>query len=246
MEFSSTRLRGDATRLHATQPWKQTYTGMKFDLLDPRPEQVRLMDIGVHLSRTPRFNGATTVESWNVAQHSLLVRDILLQLYPDAGPIVQIYALLHDAHEAYTGDITTPMKMAIRAVLRSAGRSDDPVEILQHRIQKAVHRHFRLPEMASVSIMERVHRADMHALSCEKEAFMGPSPDSWGNLAPVIRGAVPKPLGAEDSAILFIRAVRECLEALGLLIFCEVDDQCSVLVAEMEGAKCERGNRELA
>jgi 5'-deoxynucleotidase YfbR-like HD superfamily hydrolase len=66
-----------------------------------------LQDIAVALSRMPRFSGMT-VEPWSVLQHSLFVmrmaeRDRL-------SPEARIAALLHDAHESLTSDISTHFK----------------------------------------------------------------------------------------------------------------------------------------
>src|SRR3546814_5392048 len=64
-----------------------------------------------HLSLINRFNGATIEgRDWSVAAHSLLVE----VLVGDAS--IYGYALVHDAHEAWVQDITSPMKGLIKAV----------------------------------------------------------------------------------------------------------------------------------
>lgn len=69
--------------------------------------RVSLIDIVVHLGRTRRFGGFGSQE-WTVLHHSMLVA----LLWQAAGYPVEklVYALLHDAHEAYTGDIPRPVK----------------------------------------------------------------------------------------------------------------------------------------
>lgn len=86
-------------------PWIPTRSGGKVCLHFPLPEQIHIEDIAGALSKIPRFNGHTT-ELYSVAQHSVLV-SLYLRNEPDPIPMA---ALLHDAHEAYFGDITTPVK----------------------------------------------------------------------------------------------------------------------------------------
>lgn len=77
-----------------------THCGKTLDPLDPRPELIMAHDIAVALSRQARFNGHT-VEFYSVAQHSVLVSQYTR--CPLSG-------LLHDAAEAYIGDMIRPMK----------------------------------------------------------------------------------------------------------------------------------------
>ena len=74
------------------------------------PADVCITDIAHALSLICRFGGHTT-EHYSVAQHSLLVARILSVM--DASPAVQVAGLMHDAHEAYIGDIPTPIKDAL-------------------------------------------------------------------------------------------------------------------------------------
>ena len=79
------------------------YSGGTFDILNPRPEDVRIEDIAHALSQQCRFTGHTR-SFYSVAQHS-----VLASLY--VGPSSDsLWALLHDSSEAYTGDLNRPMK----------------------------------------------------------------------------------------------------------------------------------------
>lgn len=92
----------------------QTHSRGRVDLVHPDASQIRLHDIAEHLSRIGRFNGAVIVDNYSVAQHSSMCAFAARILNADTGTCMM--ALLHDAHEAYMGDITTPMKEAIRYV----------------------------------------------------------------------------------------------------------------------------------
>lgn len=74
--------------------------------------QVSLLDVVVQLGRTRRFGGVGSLE-WTVLHHSMLVALVWVK----AGyPLAELhFALLHDAHEAYTGDIPGPVKAALYA-----------------------------------------------------------------------------------------------------------------------------------
>ncbi len=81
-----------------------TYTGKQFYPLDPRPEDVCLEDIAHSLSNLCRFTGHTDTDRfYSVAQHSVICSTIV-------APEAALLALLHDAAEAYLGDISRPLK----------------------------------------------------------------------------------------------------------------------------------------
>jgi hypothetical protein len=69
--------------------------------------EVTLRTIVLHLSKVCRFAGATSA-FYSVAQHSLLVEELMLRAHH--APMLRYKALLHDAHEAFTGDIPTPLQ----------------------------------------------------------------------------------------------------------------------------------------
>src|SRR6185295_13075391 len=84
-----------------------TFTGAHFDYSNPGPFRIR--DIAHSLSYTARFRGHTRF-FYSVAQHSLMVSWMLE--VRGQSEYVQLCGLLHDAHEAYTGDVPTPLEWA--------------------------------------------------------------------------------------------------------------------------------------
>jgi 5'-deoxynucleotidase YfbR-like HD superfamily hydrolase len=85
--------------------WIQTFTGRKFDLLRPGLEDIDIEDIAHAASMLCRFNGHIRV-FYSVAQHSVHVSQHLDHLHPKGG----LQGLLHDAAEAYVGDMVRPLK----------------------------------------------------------------------------------------------------------------------------------------
>jgi hypothetical protein len=92
-----------------------TATGVLFDLQRPKPSMVKLEDIAISLSRLSRYNGATT-RDYCVAEHALLVVEILERSFGNTDAMVLRAALHHDSEEAYTGDITRPVQDLISLV----------------------------------------------------------------------------------------------------------------------------------
>jgi hypothetical protein len=80
----------------------QTATGRKFWPLDPCPNEVCIEDIAHALSMLCRFGGHC-LRFYSVAEHSVLLAR--------AAPVpYKLWALLHDAAEAYVTDVIRPVK----------------------------------------------------------------------------------------------------------------------------------------
>jgi hypothetical protein len=145
------------------------------DLLDPRPSVVQLEDIGNALASLARFTGHTRGRvSYTVAQHSVLVARALPRE-------LQLIGLLHDAHEAYVGDATSPLKRAMRKINEGMSTAYD---ILEAGWQAAVFRRF---ELGITEVPPEVKRADLEALITEQRDLMGggqswiPGVEPWRN-----------------------------------------------------------------
>lgn len=86
--------------------WLQTYTGKAFWPLDPRPEDVDIMDIAHSLAMQCRFNGRCK-QFYSVAEHSIITAKF-------CSPENRLWGLLHDASEAYVSDVPRPLKPFIK------------------------------------------------------------------------------------------------------------------------------------
>jgi hypothetical protein len=80
----------------------RTFTGKVFDLKILDPDSICIEDIAHSLAYTPRFGGHLPLP-YSVAQHSVHVME-------QCSPDLQLAALLHDASEAYIGDMPSPFK----------------------------------------------------------------------------------------------------------------------------------------
>ena len=88
-----------------------TASGVRLDLDDPRPENIRIEDVAGGLSKVCRF-AAQAREYYSVAQHALLVRRLVVE---SGHSELALAALHHDSHEAYLCDIPKPLKEKISA-----------------------------------------------------------------------------------------------------------------------------------
>lgn len=86
-----------------------TQSGVQFDLEHPEKTEIRIRDIAHSLARLCRFNGHT-INLYSVAQHSVHVSELVALTNPEFA----LDALLHDAHEAYLGDLCGPIKKFLR------------------------------------------------------------------------------------------------------------------------------------
>lgn len=95
----------------------ETFSGRLVDVMALRPGDVDLLDIAVSLSRQCRFNGHCRF-FYSVAQHSVLCSHAPLPVGAgEDSAAARMALLLHDAGEAYLGDITRPIKHLCPALI---------------------------------------------------------------------------------------------------------------------------------
>ena len=145
--------------------WIQTYTGLRLDLLDPDPATINLDDIAHALALQCRFNGHCR-EFYSVAEHSVRVARIL----PER---LRAWGLMHDATEAYIGDIVRPLR-------RAAGL--ECLDEIETDVLAAVAVRFGLPLLGDVPFAdyEAIRHADDILLATEARDLMAPPPEDWG------------------------------------------------------------------
>ncbi len=102
--------------------WIQSFTGKRIELANPDSSQICIEDIAHALSRICRYTGHTK-RTYVVSEHSVWVSRRAVQLFDQnrgldfpsawrAAMRIEIarYGLLHDATEAYLGDVSRPLK----------------------------------------------------------------------------------------------------------------------------------------
>jgi 5'-deoxynucleotidase YfbR-like HD superfamily hydrolase len=125
-----------------------TTSGKYLDILDPQPEMIDIEDIATGLCHQPRWAGQMPA-FYSVASHSIHV----LQMVPEE---YRLEALLHDATEAYIGDMPKPFKKHMPGF-----------QMLEARLDQVIRRKFGLPTVQSKVVKE----ADLKALEFEWTHF---------------------------------------------------------------------------
>lgn len=114
-----------------------TVSGRFFDLLAPEEYEYDIDEIAVALSNLCRYTGHVN-RFYSVAEHSVLVS----RLVPDN---LSLCGLLHDASEAFVGDVSSPLKKLL-----------PEYKAIEDRIQTAIASHFNL----EYPFPEAIHEAD--------------------------------------------------------------------------------------
>lgn len=151
--------------------WIQTFTGRQFWPLNPRAEDIDIRDIAHALSNICRFTGHTRW-FYSVAQHSVIAS------HHCEDPM---WALLHDASEAYLCDIARPLK---RSPEFSAYRN------AESRMMQVIAERFVLPWPEPAFIKQ----IDLVMLATERRDLMPHPPRPWlsiENVKPLAQGIQP-------------------------------------------------------
>lgn len=157
-------------------------SGRRLDLLDPSPLDIEISDIAHGLARVARWNGQTVGEhAFSVAQHCLVVEDIVGILQPDLDPRWRLAALLHDAPEYVIGDMISPFKTALGL----------DYKVFEARLEHAIHIRFGLPPHLPESIKALIKKADRASAFFEATQLAGFAPDEAVTLfGPPTRGRI--------------------------------------------------------
>lgn len=148
--------------------WIQTFMGKKFHPLDPRPEDVDVRDIAHALANLCRFTGHTKT-FYSVAQHCVIAS---LHVSAEAA----LPALLHDAAEAYMGDIARPWKRYLFAGDDLNGLTK--LKDLEYALLDVIFFALGCPSR-SLPIWGEVDRVDSLMLVTEARDFMAPLVEGW-------------------------------------------------------------------
>jgi hypothetical protein len=195
--------------------WLLTATGATVDLEWMSHSSISLLDIAHHLAQINRFTGACS-RPYSVAEHSLLVVEIMERDLAIRSPHALLAGLLHDAHEAYTQDLSTPMKRVL-----GPGWA-----ITEERIARAVRERFCV-STARAGARGDIHRADLIALATERAQLLPPGGPEWASLeghppATWVRLADRAGMGWADWRQAYIDKFAELNYARNLLLECAI------------------------
>lgn len=166
------------------------WTGSRYICgIAPRPEDVSVWDVCRNLSRIRRYSGAT-IAPFTVGQHTLLGLHYARQ--HGEPPAILAHFLLHDAPEAYIGDVPAPVK-----------RSLPGYQEREARFLSAIYATCGAPDPTPAQAAV-VAEYDMLACASEKAVLISPAAGPWEGM--------PEPLAVPD-AILHApeEAVRRAL-----------------------------------
>jgi hypothetical protein len=138
-----------------TGPSIMLASGNWFDLLDPWNSVFSIADIAHALSNICRYSGQCS-SFYSVAEHSLHVSNVVEEF--------QLEALLHDATEAFLGDITRPLKQLL-----------PQYKEIEASVEDAIFARFGL-DTSSKAV---VKAADLRVLAAEQSQVMPVGTDYW-------------------------------------------------------------------
>jgi 5'-deoxynucleotidase YfbR-like HD superfamily hydrolase len=139
-------------------------SGRRLDLIDPSPMDIEIEDIAHGLARVARWNGQTLGEhAFSVAQHSVVVEEVVAHLQPQVPPRWRLAALLHDASEYVIGDMISPFKAALGLDYRT----------FEARLEAAIHIRFGLPAQPPAEIKALIKAADRASAFFEATQLAG-------------------------------------------------------------------------
>lgn len=145
----------------------QTYSTNTYDFVENNPEDINILDIANALAQIPRFSGHLK-RPLSVAQHCLTLVAMLGRGGCDKE--TQLKGLLHDAHEAYVGDDSSPYKKYLK----------DHHGIDMNEIHEPIIRAIGLKFEVDLFDMPRIVKVyDNHLKKLEAEALFDRIANNW-------------------------------------------------------------------
>ena len=163
---------GDKTRSCFSdhkEAYIETATGGKFHFMEPREDEVNILDIAHALSHQCRYTGHCA-RFYSVAEHSVFVASLV-------PPEQRLAALLHDASEAYLTDVAAPVKPFLANYKE-----------IEKGIMDVIAKKWNFPWPASPEIKH----ADLVALLVEAQQLMVSGGEHWRESAAIDRDKLPK------------------------------------------------------
>lgn len=150
----------------AQEPKIMLHSGVEFDFVNPAASRFTIEDIAHGLSMLCRYAGQCRI-FYSVAEHCLLVSEVV--------PEHAFAALMHDAAEAFVGDITRPLKQMLPQFKK-----------IERQVEDAIAARYDLPQPMPAAVKQ----ADLAVLAAEQEQIMPAGTNLWAAEA----GIQPAPI----------------------------------------------------
>ncbi len=170
----------------AVGPTIMLHSGALFDFLDPWASEFTIEDVAHGLSNICRYAGQCRA-FYSVAEHSIHVSRVARGF--------EMPALMHDAAEAFIGDVTRPLKQLL-----------PEYKSIETSVERAILARFGIPER----IPKEVKQADLRVLAAEQAQIMPPGTDAWART----NGIEPAPIVIEhmppaQAMVIFLRRFED-------------------------------------
>lgn len=166
--------------------------GTYFVYDEPELARYDMLVIASALSKLCRFNGHTS-EFYSVAQHSVIVSRMVPEKYALQG-------LLHDAHEAFIGDMVSPLKSIITEY-----------QYIETCIEQDLRKRYDLPAVLHHSVKQ----ADIDLVMIERNSFLPLRDDDndhyWPNHMGPYKFWIIHPLGPDAAFTNFLNRYQEII-----------------------------------
>lgn len=123
----------------------RTFSGEMFDIVNPDPNKILLIDLAHHMALINRYTGASKVP-YNDSQHSVLVSHLVPKGF-------ELDGLFHDSPEAFMNDINRPLKQLL-----------PEYRAIEDKLYSVIAKKFALSD----PIPNEVHDADLLAYHVER------------------------------------------------------------------------------
>lgn len=167
------------------KPLMCTYSGKRFNPIEPNVQDISIVDIAHSLSNICRYGGQCK-EFYSVAQHSVVCSW-------EASYELKKKLLLHDGAEAYIGDIISPLKVTPQY---------ESYRLIEEILMGAIYERFDL-ERDTEEEAEEIHRIDLLVRHTEMRDFGSIPEEFWINEEKL--DYIIRPLPPKESKILFLK-----------------------------------------
>lgn len=167
------------------------YSGAYFDFQNPRVNDVHIRDIAFSLGNICRYNGHCRF--YSVAEHSVLCYREAVRRRNDI--VFHLATLMHDAAEAYTGDIAKPLKNLLPDFME-----------MEAKIEGVIRRRYGITD----TYHREVKQIDSDILTIEKMTLF-PGHRSWTGVEgrPAMKGSIEY-WSPERASMEFLGCFTEC------------------------------------